>query len=386
MRKAILSASMGVAPVAVRHLGRKMRGMRAFPALELSALLAASLLTAACGDKTKQSTGVSQPQQEYLLPQTLFAYGDVVYALDSNADTLEVVHPTTSVEELPFDVSPRSAYRRDAETEWIAVSSGAVLERKIGTKDWTRFEVDSGIRNSIVSEGNLYIEHRTPEHSRENRATISLFRNGRIEKSWTTAYTGMSRSAPPTFVDEHRNLALIIGGEKTVILKSEDLPFDPTHNFNDVFAVGWVRGSAFAVQDSLYMIRKQVASKVGIKIVNWWSVDAERDDAWVVGKRANRTIAAHYTGDSWSEADLGELVSGMHSIFSAGKRACIFTWHREGKFQVTALVAKGEMIAHVTSTMDRNLFATEQSVVFADGSWWISPREPGELVRIDAAS
>lgn len=355
--------------------------------MAMSILSAAGLLlTGACGNKTKQSTGVSQPQQEYLLPQTLFAYGDEVYALDSNADTLEVVHPTTSVEELPFDVQPRSAYRRDAELEWITTSPGLIFERKIGAKDWKKFEIDSGIRNPIVSEGDLYIEHRAPEDSRENRATISLFRDGRIEKSWTTAYTGMSRSAPPTFVDEHRNLALIIGGEKTVILKSEDLPFDPFHHFNDVFAVGWVRGTAFAVQDSLYMIRNQVASKVGIKIVNWMSVDAEGDDAWVVGTRANRTIAMHYTGDSWSEVELGEVLSGTHSIFSAGKRACIFTWHREGKFQVSTLVADGEMIGHVTITMDRNLFATEQSVVFADGSWWISRREPGELVRIDGGS
>lgn len=361
--------------------------MRVFRAQAISILVAASLLTVACSDKTKQSTDVSQAPQEFLLPQTLFAYGDEVYALDPNADTLTVVHPTTSVEELPFDVPPRSAYRRDAELEWIASRPGLVFERKIGTKDWTKFEIDSGMRHSIVSEGILYIEQRFPLQDRESRVTISLFRNGRIEKSWTTAYTGMSRSAPPTFLDEHRNLSLIIGGEKTVILKAEDLPFDPAHDFNDVFAVGWVRGSAFAVQGSrLYMIRKQAASEVGIKIVNWMSVDAVGDDAWVVGTRANRTIAAHYTGDSWSEVDLGDVVTGTHSMFSEGKRACIVTRPAEGKFQVTTLVAKGEMIAHVTSTVGRNLFATEQSVVFADGSWWISPREPGELVRIDAAS
>jgi hypothetical protein len=354
-----------------------MKVARLAPVIILASLLGVS----GCRHPRPDSAN-TQPaatQEEFLLPKTIFTYGDTVYALDSNKDTLEVVFPSPSVQQLDFDLPHLSEYVRSAELEWIVTRPGSVFERRIGTKDWEEFQIGSRIQDSLFSEGRLYIEQR---FSGQDLVKVSRFRNGKVEESWTTAYKGIGRSAPPTFIDEFGNLSLITGGEKTVIRESKNLPFDRFHDFDDVFVIGWVQGSAFALQDStLYSIRKQGSSEIELNNINWMAAAAGDDDAWLVGTRADRTVVAHYTDGSWSEVNI-DVPPGPNSIFSAGDRACLVTRQDEGKFHVTILFAKGEQIDHATTIVDKKLFATERGVVYAGGSWWISPREPGELVRV----
>jgi hypothetical protein len=322
----------------------------------------------------------------------LFAYENKVYALDSNTDTLHIVHPEASIERLPFDVPILAVYRRDSSTEWISSRIGFLWERKVGQTGWKRVELGS-IQQSIVYEGDLYVERRIDDDKQNDLATISRVKDAKVIDSWKTCFTGFSNSSPPVFLDEAKNLARISAGRKSLILPARSLPFIEARA-SDVFANGWVDGRAFVTQTQasladkeparteLLMIGDGAVTRTGLLVRAHTNVHTNGSDAWVAGERAGRPVIAHYRRGTWQELELRELELGSATVHASGERACVIIREDGGNHLAVVLRATGDLVESYMVRIENDVFNDDTGVVHASGFWWISPQHPGELIKI----